>query len=202
MTNSETPEKNPLFHYEVATKVIDNLSLDTFFNFNLIPSVRTYPNIETFKHGFIAMNDKIYRDARKAHEKSRAQSEEVSDNFSMKKNHLLILENRKIPKSLKNKLRRSAMRYCHSQALVKLFIGYYSLIDYHHKAMNTYPELFNKYLKTVLIVFGSISKDKLFEIIKEISVSEKMTEFYLNLYEEWVNVVNIKEKEILLNVKM
>ena len=194
---------NNIFDYESASKAITDLTLDTFFNFNSLPTVREYPNIETFKHGFIAMNDKIYREAKKSHEKTKQlQSEEDNSSCPLKKNHHIILENKKIPKYLKNKIRRSAMKYCHSQALIRLLHGYYSLMDYHHKACKTYPDLFKQYLKTILTIFGSIEKDKLFIIFKEVCLNERMSQFYTDLYTEWMNIVNSKEKEVLLAVKL
>ena len=185
---SENMNNPSIMNYDLAKNTIDSLSLDTFFNFNTIPTVKSYPNIETFKAGFLAMNEKLYKEAKKS---------EIGEN-SLKKNHQVILENKKIPNTLRGKIRRSAMKYCHSQSIIRLFTGYYTLMDYHYKAYGSYSELFDKYLKTVLTVFGSIEKSKLFIIFKEISINERMNEFYSELYEEWIKVVNEIEKEKLI----
>lgn len=200
LNNENLKKDQSTFNYQVATKALNDLSLDTFFNYNATPNVKTYPNIETFKNGFMAMNDKIYKEAKKSFGKSKiVQSEENSENCCLKKNHLAILESKKVSKVLKGKLRRSAMKYCHSQALIRLFKGYFTLMDCHHRVYATYPEVFNQYLKTVLTVFGSIEKEKIITIIKEVSINGRMYQFYINLYDEWVSTVDVIEKEVLLS---
>lgn len=206
------------FNYEVASKAIDDISLDTFFNFNPAPTVESYPSIQTFLPSFLSFNEKLYKEAKKKFsDTAQEESENDSEGCPIKKNYLVIADalssvlNKDernlsdpeknpnfIPSSLKKKLRRSALKYCHSQCLSRLFQGYFSLCTYHKRTVNSYPEIFDQYLKTIITVFSSMSKVKIKKLFTEISTNQKTFDFYLKLYGIWESTVNEEERRVFL----
>lgn len=181
-----------VFNYEKASNVLNDLTLDVFFSQNAIPSVRTYPSIETFKSGFVSMNERLYKSIKEGQEerylKSTGQKGDASSvlpESSLKKNHLAVLDRKRVSKKLKRRLRRSAMKYCHSQSIIRLFRSYFALVEYHHRSINSHPLIMDQYLKTIFTVFGSIRREKMQEMLREISSSPKMQGFYHDLYSLW-----------------
>lgn len=196
-----TKDNNSLYKYDMALKILDDLSLDVFFSQNPIPTVEKYPSIETFKSGFVSMNEKLYKSLKERREEQYLRSvehrnggEPLKFEHNFKKNHLAVLDNKKVSKVLKEKLRRSAIKYCNSQAIIRLFKGYFILIDHHFSIRRTYPGILDQYLKTILRVFGSLKREKMGNLIREMSFSTKMYEFYKNLYNLWEHEANNLEK--------
>ncbi|ELA42038.1 uncharacterized protein VICG_00885 [Vittaforma corneae ATCC 50505] len=185
--------------YLKASHALASISLDTFFNLNPTPSVRRYPNIESFKHGFVALNEKLYKEAKK--KQINQEEDGCSESPRLRRNHLLVLEDRPVSRKLKCKIGRSAMRYLHSHSIIKLFNGFFCLFEYHHRVFEVHPYIFQQYFSTIFTVFASMKKTKLENVFREVCGSPRMQEFYEDLYKSWEEEMNNNEKEILLQKK-
>lgn len=190
-----------VFNYTRASDVLNDLTLDVFFNQNSIPSVRTYSSIETFKSGFVSMNEKLFKSVKERQEECLRSSDQKGDAASavpeLKKNYLAVLEKKRVPKRLKRRLRKSAMKYCHSQSIIRLFRSYFILVEYHHRSINSRPQIMDQYLKTIFTVFGSVKREKMLEMLREISSSPKMQGFYHDLYSLWEEEAGNAERHCL-----
>ncbi|KAM0680691.1 hypothetical protein GINT2_000961 [Glugoides intestinalis] len=171
---------------DLSNKIIDSFSLDTFLSLNASPSLRTYPSIDTFKSSFVSFHDKLYK-------------RKNENDCGLLKNYLAVLDNKPLDKRLKRKIGRSAMRYVHSHCIIKLFNGYFSLVEYHHQTCRTFPQVFDAYLAAILLIFGSLNKKKIETLLREACGSTRMHEFYLDLYKSWEAEIDTVEKDILIN---
>lgn len=184
-----------VFDYTRASDTLNDLTLDAFFSQNTIPSVRTYPSIETFKSGFVSMNEKLFKSMKERHDKSQGSER------CLEKNHLAILDKKKVSRRLKRMLRRSAMKYCHSQSIIRLLRSYFVLVEYHHRVVNSHPQIMDRYLRTIFAVFGSVRREKMQEMLREICSCPKMEGFYLDLYGLWEGEAGSVEREYLFGYK-
>ncbi len=185
--------RNPS-NYTKTRKIFADISLDTFFKLNLIPSIKKYPHIDSFKHGFVALNEKLYKEAKK---KNQTEEGEAS---KLKKIHLMVLEDRTgMNQSMKYKIGRSAIKYVNTHNIIRLFNGFFNLFEYHHAVYNVYPELFQQYFSTIFAVFSSFEKKRMEKVIGEVCSSPRMHEFYINLYKYWEDEINnIERMELLI----
>lgn len=158
--------------YRKVSRIFDEFSLDAFFSLNTIPSLKKYPHFDTFKNGFPSLTSSINNN-----------SEDDIDDYSQ-------LE--------RNKIGKNAIKYYNSHCIIKLFTGYFHLFEFHHRVSENNPEIFEKFLSVILKVFSSMEKNKLEDMLKEISINSKMHEFYIELYKIWEEEKNNKEKEYLL----
>lgn len=179
-----------------VNNIMASVSLDTFFNLNPILSLRKYPNIESFKHGFVALNERLYKEAKK--KQTNQEENGHLESPKLKRNHLLVLEDKAISRKLKYKIGRSAMKYLHSHSIIKLFNGFFSLFEYHHRVFTVHPQIFQQYFSTIFTVFASMEKAKIEKMFREVCNSPRMHEFYVELYNCWEDEVNNAEKEVLL----
>lgn len=172
--------------YKSARDILAMLSLDSFFSLNPLPSLLKYPNIETFKNGFISVNERLYKEAKK------------EGDSRLKRTHLAILEGKPTSARLKNKLGRGAMKYVHSVVIIKLLNAFFSLFEYHHTVRRVYPGVFTAFFETIFTVFGSLERSKIQEMFKEASSSPRMLEFYQEMYKCWEEEMESIEKQELL----
>jgi len=170
-----------------VARILASLSLDSFLSLNPSPSIRKYPNIETFKNGFVALNERLYKEAKKGPEPSK-----------LRRAHLAVLEDRPIGHRLKHKLGRSAMKYVHSHCIIKLLHGFFSLFEYHHPVRRVFPEVFEAFFRVIFTVFASLEKGKMHEMLKEVCSGGRMLEFYQEMYRSWEEEIGNVEKEVLL----
>lgn len=177
------------FNYLNANKILADISLDTFFNQNTVPSLKRYPNLDSFKHGFVSLNEKLFKEAKKKEEQN------------LKRNHLLILEEKPIDKLMKHKIGRSAIKYLQSHSIIRVFNTFYNLFEYHHFVFDSYPEIFEKYFRTIFTIFSSLKKKNVERMFMDICSNSKMHDFYTNLYKSWEEEMNNVEKEEFIQEK-
>lgn len=185
-----------LSDYTKIRKIFADISLDTFFNLNSIPSAKSYPHIDSFKHGFVSLNEKLFKEAKK---KSQYNEESHSETLKLKRNHLGVLEDKEnFSIGMKYKVGRSAIKYVNSHNIIRLFNGFFSLFEYHHSVYSVYPELFRQYFSTIFAVFSSLKKKRIEKMLGEICSNSRMQEFYENLYKIWKDEINNIEREEIL----
>lgn len=198
-TLSEAPMdvESTLFNYPMFSKMLDDLELNVFFNQNEIPLVSKYPNLKSIKSGFIAMNECLYK---KAKEKLNKESKNSSGKERrIEKIYLkAFTKDGNLSSTHKQKIERSIKIFTHSRALCRLFKCWFNIVDYHHRVLNSYPEIENEFLSVIFMVFSSLKEKNIMEMLKDVCVTDKMFDFYKDLYKIWLQEIEASEKEIIL----
>lgn len=185
-------------NYNKYNRLLADIDLDVFFAHNRIPSIANIPSLPSIKSGFIAMNERLYKRAKKL-EETRRQDPNYIPRTKMRRKYLDAFDEKKMGSvRLQREVRKNIKMYVHTQALIHLFRSFYTLLDHHHRICDTYPVISNAYMKTVCMVFASMEKTAAIEMLSEIATNAKMFAFFKDLYHVWENETVVQEKEHII----
>lgn len=187
------------FNYEKYSRMVSDMELDVFFAHNPVPFIGPYPSLLAIKTGFIAMNERLFKKA-KENEELRKTDPGYSPKSRIRRHYLEAFDSKGAHSArFQRKVKRNIKMYTHSQAIISLFRSYFSLVEFHHRACQTYPALGREYLRTIFMVFASASKSVVLEMLAEISPSARMFAFYRDLFFLWRRETDVAEKAQVIN---
>lgn len=179
-----------VFDWPRYSRLLADVELDVFFSHNCIPFIGPLPSPNSIKTGFIAMNERLFKQAEE-------QSQSAQDR--PRRTYLEAFNNKRMAcRPFRRAVKRNLRMYVQSQAITSLFHAYYYLTDHHPNAFQTYPMLRIELTRTVFMVFASTSKAVLLEVLNDISTDDKMYGFFKDLYCVWESETSQAELETVV----